>query len=77
MPEGSTFRGYEDDVVQELILQPHTTRYRRERWQTPDGQTLRAPWPDDVLPGSHFGPTLYSYILHQHHHPRVTQPLVL
>lgn len=77
VPDGSTFRGYEDYVVQELILQPRTTRYRRERWQTPAGQTLLAPLPDDVLPGSHFGPTLHSYILHQYHHQRVTQPLLL
>jgi hypothetical protein len=60
-----------------LILQPCTTRYRRERWHTPDGQTLLAPWPAAVLPGSHLGPTLHSYILHPYHHQRVTQPLLL
>src|SRR5262249_51212872 len=31
----------------------------------------------DVVPGSHFGPTLHSYALHQYHHQRVTQPLLL
>jgi hypothetical protein len=30
-----------------------------------------------VLPGCHFGPTLVTYILHQHHQAQVTQPLLL
>jgi hypothetical protein len=44
---------------------------------TPDGHTLLAPLPDDVLPGSHFGPILTGYILYQYHHCNVTQPLLL
>src|SRR5262249_47558538 len=76
-PPGAVLKGYEDYLVQELILQPRTTRYRRERWQLPDGRTVLAPLPDEVVPGSHFGPTLHSYVLHQYHHQRVTQPLLL
>jgi hypothetical protein len=33
--------------------------------------------PADVLPGSHFGPTLTAYVLDQHHRCNVTQPLLL
>jgi Transposase IS66 family len=76
-PPGATFKGYEDYLVQELILEPRVTRYRRARWQTPDGQIVLAPLPDEVVPGSHFGPTLHSFLLHQYHHQRVTQPLLL
>ena len=77
VPEGAVFKGYEDFVVQDLILQPRVIRYRRERWLTPDGRSLVAPLPADVLPGSHFGPDLICFILHQYHHQHVTQPLLL
>jgi hypothetical protein len=76
-PPGSHCHGYEEYFVQELILHGKVTRYLRERIVTPAGQTLLAPLPDDVLPGSHFGPTLIAYILHQYHHGNVTQPLLL
>ena len=59
------------------MIEAKVTRYLRERILTPDGHTLLAPLPVDVLPGSHFGPNLISYILHQYHHGNVTQPLLL
>jgi hypothetical protein len=75
-PPDSVFKGYEDFVVQDLIIRPEVIRYRRERWQTPDGRNLVAGLPADVRPDSHFGPTLISFILHQYHHQHVTQPLL-
>jgi hypothetical protein len=75
-PVGSVFKGYEDFVVQDLIIGPRVIRYRRERWQTVDGQSLVAGLPADVLPDSHFGPTLISFVIHQYHHQHVTQPLL-
>jgi hypothetical protein len=76
-PAGSVSNGYVEYIVQELILRPQVTRYLRECILTPDGQTLLAPLPADVLPGQHFGPDLLRYILHQYHHNHVTQPLLL
>ena len=64
-PPGAVSQGFEDYFVQELVLQSKVTRSRRERILTPDGHTLLAPLPDDVLPGSHFGPILLGYILYQ------------
>jgi hypothetical protein len=76
-PQGAVFKGYEDFVVQDLILQPRVILYRRERWLTPEGESLVAPLPADGVPGSHFGPDLICFILHQYHHQHVTQPLLL
>jgi Transposase IS66 family len=76
-PPGAVSHGYEDYFVQELLVQGKVTRYQRERIMTADGQTLLAPLPAEVLPGSHFGTNLIGYILYQYHHCNVTQPLLL
>jgi Transposase IS66 family len=76
-PPEATFKGYEDFVVQDLVFHAQAIRYRRERWQTAAGRTLVAPLPENVIPGSHFGPDLICFILHQYHHQHVTQPLLL
>jgi hypothetical protein len=76
-PDGAVFKGYEDFVVQDLILKPRVILYRRERWLTPEGENLVAPLPADAVPGSHYGPDLICFILHQYHHQHVTQPLLL
>src|ERR1700722_7190147 len=57
-PPGAVSHGYEAYFVQELVLQGQVTRYLRQRLVTADGQTLLAPLPAAVLPGSHFGPRL-------------------
>ncbi|KAG0298136.1 hypothetical protein BGZ96_002151, partial [Linnemannia gamsii] len=75
IPPGSRFKGYRDFVVQELTIESCNTRYRLARWQTPDGQTLIGQLPKAVG-GGHFGPALVSYVLYQHYHCHVTQPLL-
>ena len=76
IPEGSKLTGYDDFVVQDLIIQAHNVKYRLERWQTPEGTYIVGQLPKG-LEGGHFGPTLMSYILYQHYHCHVTQPLLL
>ena len=75
VPPDSRFKGYHDFVVQDWVITANNTRYRLARWQTPDGRTLTGQRPKAVE-GCHFGPTVSAYILYQHHHCQVTQPLL-
>lgn len=76
IPSGSRFKGYRCYEVQELYIQTKKILYKLERWQLPDGSYVLAELPVKTG-GTHFGPILRSYILHQYHHQGVTEPLLL
>lgn len=76
IPEGSTFKGYRDVVIQNIKFETFNTCYRLAQYQTADGSYVSGQLPDG-LNGCHFGNDLISFILYQYHHQHVTQPLLL
>ncbi len=70
VPEGSRRKGYEEIMVQDVVFQPETTLYRRERWETPDGRTIVAELPPGVIGGC--GPHLHRLVLMLHFQGQMT-----
>ena len=74
-PPGSVFKGHEPFLVQDLVISANATCYLRERWVTPDGQTILAPLPAGI--DGHFGPELRRFVLMQYHQGQSTMPRLL
>ena len=75
VPPRSVFKGHEPFLVQDLVISANATCYLRERWVTPDGQTILAPLPEGI--DGHFGPELRRFVLMQYHRGQSTMPRLL
>lgn len=75
IPAGSMFKGLKPYTVQGLKITVVNTTYQLEQWQTPEGKIISGKLPAEV--DGHFDHLLRSYVLYQHHHCHVTQPLLL
>ena len=75
LPDGATFNGYREYDVQDLILQRHKIRFLLAEYVTLEGKTIVGKLPKEYQ--GHYGPTLISFTLYQHHQCRVPQNLIL
>ena len=76
IPVGSTFKGYNDFIVQGLKVHAHNTRYRLKTYEAPNGQYIAGKLPENIN-NKHYSPELIRYILYQCYHAQVTQPILL
>jgi len=74
-PEGSRHKGYEDIVVQDFDLNPTATLYRRQRVETPEGETIVAPLGAGIIGG--YGPNLHRIVLILHFQGQMTCDRIL
>ncbi len=74
LPEGATFNGYREYDVQDLILKRHNIRFLLAEYVTVEGKTIVGKLPHQYQ--GHYGPTLMSFTLYQHHQCRVPQNLI-
>jgi hypothetical protein len=57
-------------TVQDLRISARATLYRRERWETPEGERIVADLPTGIVGG--FGPALRQFIAAAHFQGQVT-----
>lgn len=74
LPSGAIFNGYREYDVQDLVLKRHNIRFLLAEYITVEGKTKVGKLPKEYQ--GHYGPTLMSFTLYQHHQCRVPQNLI-
>ena len=76
LPSDAVFKGYEEVTVQDLLIQPQNTCFRKAKWYAPSTrQTYLAPLP----PGYHgqFGPGLKALVTALYYAGEMSEPKLL
>jgi transposase len=69
LPDDARFLGYREVVVQDIVFERHTVRYRLKRYYSPSEQRFfEAPSPCD---GSGYGASLRAFVLTAHYQLRI------
>lgn len=76
LPPDAVFKGYAEVIVQDLLIQPLTTCFRKETWYSP---TTRQTYLADLPPGYHgqFGPGLKAVALALYYAGEMSEPKLL
>lgn len=74
LPEGARLNRYRQYDVQDVIIKRHSIRFLLAEYITTEGKTIVGKLPKEYQ--GHYGPTLKSFILYQHHQCRVPQNLI-
>ncbi len=75
LPSGAIFNGYREYDVQDVVLKRHNIRFLLAEYVTAEGKTIVGKLPKEYQ--GHYGPTLISFTIYQHHQCRVPQNLIL
>src|SRR5579862_2119400 len=75
LPDDAVLKDYQEHTVQELVLQPETILFRRERYEAAStGQNYTAPLPPGYA--GEFGPQLQASAVYLYYEANVSQPLL-
>jgi hypothetical protein len=76
LPSDAVFKGYAEVVVQDLLIQPFTTCFRKATWYSP---TTRQTYLAALPPGYHgqFGPGLKALVLARYYAGEMSEPKLL
>jgi len=83
LPPDAEFKGYEERLVQELVIESRNVLYRREKYYSPSlRRTFLAPFPEPLArhlggAGSQFGPGVKAFTQFLHYGANVGQKGVL
>ena len=73
LPDDLEFKGYEEKIIQNIVIQTDNVLYRVERWYSPStGMTYTAQL-DESLQGTSFGPDLKALVSYLYYEHRVTE----